>query len=321
MLAMRVRELAGPDGLEPAEVPEPEPGDGTVVIEVHSAGVGFVDLLLTRGAYQIKPELPFVPGIEVAGVVRGGDGPPAGTRVAATVPFGGFAELALAPSFLTFPIPAALEFDAAAAFTVNYQTAHLALVCRGRLAPDDVVLVHGASGGVGTAAIQVAKALGVRVIGVAAGERKIAVAREAGADEALDAHGDWVGAVRELTDGRGADVVVDPVGGERFEQSLRCMAPEGRLLVVGFASGTIPQLAVNRLLLRHLEVSGVNWGGMLPLDPGLAADAAVELFEMVERGQLDPVIGSIRPLIEGAEALRDLERREAVGKPVLRVRD
>jgi NADPH2:quinone reductase len=321
MLALRVRELSGPDGIELVDVPDPEPAPDSVLIEVAAAGVGFVDLLLTRGLYQVKPELPFVPGIEVAGRVLVGEGFTPGTRVAACVPFGGFAELASAPSFLTFAVPDALGFDAAAGFVVNYQTAHLALVRRGRLRAGETVLVHGAAGGVGSASIQLAKALGARVIGVAHGERKLAAARAAGADEVIDAAGDWVEAVREATAGRGADVVVDPVGGERFDGSLRCMAPEARLLVVGFAGGRIPELSVNRLLLRHLELIGVNWGGMLPLDQAFVQAAASELFELVERGTLRPLVGSVHALPDGAAALREIESRAAIGKPVLRVRD
>jgi NADPH2:quinone reductase len=321
MLALQVIELSGPDGLSPAELPDPEPADGSVLIEVHAAGVGFVDLLLSRGEYQIKPELPFVAGIEVAGTVRAGGGLVPGTRVAAMVPFGGFAELALAPEFLVFAIPDAMSFDAAAGFVVNYQTAHLGLVRRGRLRAGETVLVHGAAGGVGTAAIQLARALGARVIAVAGGERKREVALAAGAELAFDAAGDWVGEVREATAGRGADIVVDPVGGDRFDQSLRCMAPEGRLLVIGFASGRIPQVAVNRLLLRQLEIVGVNWGGMLPLDQQFVRDAGAELLALVAQGKLQPVVGSAYPLAAGADALRELESRTAVGKPVIRLRD
>lgn len=327
MLALRVNELVGPDGLELATVDDPVAAEGMVLIEVHAAGVGFVDLLLTRGEYQVKPEPPFVPGIEVAGVVVDAgvgtdpdNGLEPGTRVAAVVPFGGFAELALAPSPVAFPIPDELGFDAAAALLINYQTAHLALTRRGRMRAGEAVLVHGAAGGVGTASIQVAKALGARVIAVAGGERKLDAARASGADEALDAGGDWVAGVRELTGGRGADLVVDPVGGDRFDQSMRCMAPEGRLLVVGFASGRIPEVAVNRLLLRHLDIVGVNFGGMLPFDQQFAGEAARELFDLVRAGAIDPVIGSRYSLAEGAQALRELDARESIGKPVLLAR-
>jgi NADPH2:quinone reductase len=204
---------------------------------------------------------------------------------------------------------------------VNYQTAHLGLWRRGRLAEGETVLVHGAGGGVGTAAIQVAQALGAgKVIAVAGGQAKREVALTAGADEAFDAGDDWVHAVREATDGRGADVVVDPVGGDRFDASLKCMAPEGRLLVVGFAGGRIPQLPVNRLLLRSLDVLGVNYGGMLPFDHGFAAAAWRDLAGWFERGRIAPVIGSRYPLAEGSRALRDFAERRVTGKPVLLVR-
>jgi NADPH2:quinone reductase len=323
MRALQLSELTGPDGLEPIELPDPTPAEDGVLIEVHAAGVGFVDLLLTRGEYQIKPPLPFVPGIEVAGTVRAapdGSGLRPGQRVAATTPFGAFAELAITQDFLVFPIPDVLGFNAAAGFVVNYQTAHLGLVRRGRLAAGETVLVHGAAGGVGTAAVQVAKAVGAHVIGVARGQHKRQVALQAGADDVLEADEDWVAGVRELTDGRGADIVFDPVGGDRFDQSLRCTAPEGRLLVVGFAEGRIPQVPVNKLLLRHLDVVGVNYGGMLPIDRQFARTTGAELFAMVKRGQLQPIVGQTYPLADGAEALRDLAERRAVGKPVLVVR-
>jgi NADPH2:quinone reductase len=324
MRALLLRETSGPDALTLEELPDLDPDPAMVLIEVHAAGVGFVDLLVSRGEYQIRPELPFVPGIEVAGVVvraPEGSGHIPGGRVAATTAFGAFAELAAAPDFLTFPLPDDMDFDVGAGMIVNYQTAHLGLWRRGRLAEGETVLVHGAGGGVGTAAIQVAQALGAgKVIAVAGGRAKREVALTAGADEAFDAGDDWVQAVREATGGRGADVVVDPVGGERFDASLKCMAPEGRLLVVGFAGGQIPQLPVNRLLLRHLDVVGVNYGGMLPFDQEFAAAAWRDLAGWFERGRIAPVIGSRYPLAEGSRALHDFAERRVAGKPVLLVR-
>lgn len=324
MKALLLESTGGPDALRLAEVDDPVAGEGMVLIEVHAAGVGFVDMLVTRGEYQIKPELPFVPGIEVAGIVREAPADAAvrpGDRVAATTAFGAFAELAVAPAMLTFALPDELDFEAAAGFVVNHQTAHLALARRGRLAPGETVLVHGAAGGVGTASIQVAKALDAgMVIGVARGEQKRAVVLATGADEAVDPDDDWIAAVRELTGGRGADVVVDPVGGDRFDGSLKCMAPEGRLLVVGFAEGRIPTLAVNRLLLRSIDVVGVNFGGMLAFDQRFAARAWDDLARWVREGALRPVVGASYPLADGAEALRDFEARRVTGKPVLRVR-
>jgi NADPH2:quinone reductase len=313
----------GPSGLTIADVDEPA-GDGNVLIEVHAAGVGFVDHLICRGAYQIRPPLPFVPGLEVAGVVRSapeGSGFEPGMRVAAGTAFGGWAELAAAPAFLVMPLPDETSIDAGAGFVVNFQTAHLALTRRGRLAEGETVLVHGAAGGVGTACIQVARALGAgTIIGVASGRERMSVAMAAGADHALDAGEDWVGAVRELTGGRGADVVCDPVGGEGFAQSLRCMAPEGRLLVIGFAAGTIPFVEANRLLLRHHEVIGVNWGGMLTLDQEFPVHAARDLHRWLEKGYLRPVVGERYRLEDGPRALEDFAARRVTGKPVLLVR-
>ena len=324
MRALLLRETTGPGALRLEDIPEPEAADGLVVIDVHAAGVGFVDLLVTRGEYQIAPPLPFVPGIEVAGFVRSapeGSGLRPGDRVAATTPFGGFAEVAVAPAFVTFAIPDDMSFDLASGFVVNHQTAHLGLVRRGRLAAGDTVLVHGAAGGVGTAAIQVAKAAGAgTVIAVAGGERKRDVALAAGADLALDAGSDWVGAVRNRTGGRGADVVVDPVGGDAFAGSLRCMAPEGRLLVIGFAAGKIPTVEANRLLLRSIDIIGVNYGGFLPVDQEFPAVAHAQLLRWWAAGTLRPVAGQTFELAEGARALGDLAERRATGKPVLRVR-
>ncbi|MDX6656664.1 MAG: NADPH:quinone reductase [Solirubrobacteraceae bacterium] len=324
MRALLLESETGPSGLHLNEVDEPAAAEDTVLIEVHAAGVGFVDHLICRGEYQIRPPLPFVPGLEVAGVVRSapaGSGFEEGMRVAAGTSFGGWAELAAAPVFLTMPLPDATSIDAGAGFVVNFQTAHLALTRRGRLKEGESVLVHGAAGGVGTACIQVARALGAgTIIGVATGRERMAVAMAAGADHALDAGGDWVTEARELTGGRGADVVCDPVGGDAFAQSLRCMAPEGRLLVIGFAAGSIPAVEANRLLLRHLEVVGVNWGGMLPLDPELPVRAARDLHRWLDKGYLRPVVGERYRLEDGASALEDFAARRVTGKPVLVMR-
>jgi NADPH:quinone reductase len=322
--ALRLESETGPSGLHLAELDEPQAGEDSVLIDVQAAGVGFVDHLICRGEYQIRPPLPFVPGLEVAGVVRSapdGSGFEPGMRVAAGTAFGGWAEVVAAPVFLVMPLPDATSIDAGAGFVVNFQTAHLALTRRGRLQEGESVLVHGAAGGVGTACIQVARALGAgTIIGVARGRERMAVAMAAGADHALDATDDWVGQVRELTGGDGADIVCDPVGGSAFAQSLRCMAPEGRLLVIGFAAGEIPAVEANRLLLRHHEVIGVNWGGMLPLDPELPVRAARDLHRWLDKGYLRPVVGERYRLEDGARALEDFAARRVTGKPVLVVR-
>lgn len=322
MRALMLQEATGPGGLEVVEVPDAEPAEGMVLIEVHAAGVGFVDMLISKGEYQIKPPLPFIPGLEVAGVVRSapdGSGLEQGDRVVATTGFGGWAELALAPANLVAKLPGAVSFEVAAGMLINFLTAHLGLRRRGRLAPGESVLVHGAAGGVGTASIQVAKALGAGlVVAVASSHEKREAALAAGADHALDGE-DWVPAVKELTGG-GADVVVDPVGGDAFDLSLKCMKPFGRLLVVGFASGRIPQLPVNRLLLRHLDVVGVNYGGVLTFDAGYFAEGTAELLPWIADGTLAPPIAAPLPLEEGHLALTALEQRTQVGKPVLTLR-
>ncbi|MBJ6759689.1 NADPH:quinone oxidoreductase family protein [Myxococcaceae bacterium JPH2] len=323
MRALQLQRLEGPDGLAMVNIPEPEAGDG-VLIDVVAAGASFPDLLLTRGLYQMQPPLPFVPGVEVAGVVRSA---PAGASVrpgdrvmAFTFTLGGFAEVVAVAPEMTFRIPERWSFEAAAGVVMNYHTAHFALHRRGRLKAGEVVVVHGAAGGVGTAAVQVARGAGAKVLAVVSDERKAEVAQRAGAHESLLSTGDWTSRVRELTDGRGADVVVDPVGGDIFDKSLKCLAPEGRLLVVGFASGRIPEVTTNRLLLRNIDVVGVAWGAFLLQDPGLTARIAGELETLAARGILEPVVGQVYPLEEGAQALRDLEARRATGKLVLRIR-
>ncbi|MGB2851654.1 MAG: NADPH:quinone oxidoreductase family protein [Solirubrobacterales bacterium] len=322
MRALLLNRTDGPEALEPAEMAAPEPQEGNLLIEVRAAGVSFPDLLLTRGEYQLKPEPPFVPGVESAGVVSWapeGSGFSVGDRVMAMTMLGAFAEVVSAALPMCFPIPAGLNFDQAAGFIMNYHTAHFALARRGRLAAGETLLVHGAAGGVGTAAVQVGKGLGARVLAVVSSEEKAAIASEAGADELLQSGEDWVAAAKELTDGRGVDVVFDPVGGERLESSPRCMAPEGRLLVIGFAEGSIPSLAANRILLRNIDVVGVNWGGFLPNDPALPAATHEALSAMAEAGHVNPVVGRSYPLEQAAEALADLDGRRARGKLVLSI--
>lgn len=313
MRALQLQSLDGPDGVELVELPEPGPGDG-VIIEAMAAAATFSDLLISQGRYQTSSELPFVIGADVAGVVRDA---PDGAAVrpgdrAMAVTQGAFAETVVAPVEKTFRIPDPLSFDEAAGFVMNYHTAHTALHRRGRLAAGETVLVHGAAGGVGTATVQVAKATGARVIAIAGSQEKAAIAREAGADDVVLTSEDWVAAVREMTQGRGADVIMDPVGGERFDLSVRCLATEGRLLVVGFTSGEIPVLKVNRLLLRNADVVGVY--------AFIDQSTADALAGLVEEG-LRPLVGEIYPFERGAEALRALDGRVAVKKLVIRIRD
>jgi NADPH2:quinone reductase len=236
MRAVQVVSPTGPAGVEVRDVPEPVPGPHDVVIEVQRVGISFPDLLLSKGEYQLKPEPPFTLGVDVAGTVVSGPGFEPGERVAAVLPYGGAAEQVAAPAEATFRLPDAVSFDAAAAIPLNYLTAHFALAERAQLRKGETVLVHGGAGGVGTATIQVARGLGARTVAVTSTEQKAEVARRAGADEVVLLDG-FRDAVLSLTEGRGVDVVMDVVGGEVFTDSLRCLAPQGRLLVVGFAAG------------------------------------------------------------------------------------
>lgn len=322
MRALVVERTDGPEALELRDVPEPEPADGHLLIDVVAAGVSFPDLLLTRGEYQLRPELPFTPGVECAGTVRWAperSGYSAGDRVMAITMVGAFAEVLKAHEAACFPIPAKLSFEQAAGFLMNHHTAHFALARRGRLRAGQALVVHGAAGGVGSAAIQVGKGIGARVIAVVSTEEKEAVAREAGADETVSSGDDWVAEVKALCEGRGADVIFDPVGGERFDVSPRALAPEGRLLVIGFAEGEIPTIAANRVLLRNIDVVGVNWGGFIAGDMSLPPQTQLALAEMVEAGAVDPIVGRTYPMEAAAEALADLDGRRATGKLVLSV--
>ncbi|HYZ37572.1 MAG TPA: NADPH:quinone oxidoreductase family protein [Pseudonocardiaceae bacterium] len=322
MRAVSVTRLDGPDAAQVAEVDDPSPSLGEVLIDVYAAGVCFPDLLLCRGQYQIKPELPFIPGSEVAGTIRSAPeqtGLRPGDRVAAFPGFGGFAEQVCADARAVFLLPQRISFVAGAGLLMNYLTVHFALTRRGRLQPGETVLVHGAAGGVGTAAVQLAHVLGARVIAVVSTSAKADVAGKAGADEIIFAEG-FREAVAELTAGRGVDIVVDPVGADRFLDSLRSLAPEGRLLVVGFTGGEIPTVKVNRLLLNNIEVVGVGWGEFWRRQPDYLHQQWAQLLPHLRAGTLDPVLGSSYPLERAGAALRDLDERRAVGKIILQVR-
>ena len=321
MRAALVTRLDGPDAIEVVDVPSPEVPDGQVLIDVAAAGVAFPDVLLTRGEYQVKPSLPFVPGAEVAGFVRvapAGSGLEVGDRVAAFPFLGGFAEQVVCDPALVLPLPDGVTFDQGAALPMNYLTCHFALRTRGRLAEGEKVLVHGAAGGIGTAATQLAKAWGATVYAVVSDPSRGDVARAAGADEVLPADG-FREAVADLTSGHGVDVVVDPVGGDRFTDSLRSLAPLGRLLVIGFTGGSIPEVKVNRLLLGNLDVVGVGWGAWWTGAGGAGSVRRQwdELVPLLEDGRLDPVVGSVRSLDEVAVALADIDERRATGKVLL----
>jgi NADPH:quinone reductase len=327
MRAIQITELTGPDtALALADVPEPDPshpmtpGSG-VVVDVRAAGVSFPELLQTRGAYQVKPPLPFVPGAEVGGVVRSApdDAPLApGDRVAAFCGLAGWAEVAVAPAYFTFKLPDSWDFAQGAALVLNYHTAYFALAIRGRLAPGETVLVHGAAGGVGTAALQVAKALGATTIGVVSTDAKERVARDAGADHVVRSQGAWKDEAKEIAGG-GVDIVLDPVGGDRFTDSLRSLGEGGRAIVVGFTGGSIPEVRVNRLLLNNIEVVGAGWGAYVMGHPERITQVGDALQAMIDAGHIAPVIGARYPLEQAAEALKLLDGRGATGKVVLDV--
>jgi NADPH:quinone reductase len=326
MRAMQITNLEGPDSaLEIVDVPEPErshmmsPGEG-VVVEVRAAGVSFPELLQTRGEYQMKPELPFVPGSEVAGVVRSAsEGFAPGDRVAAFCMLGAWAELAVAPTWMTFRLPDALDFAQGAGLILNYHTAYFALKLRGRLAEGETVLVHGAAGGVGTACVQVARGYGARTIAVVSTTEKAAFVKGVGADEAVLVDG-FLAAVKDLTGGQGVDVVVDIVGGDLMTDSLRSLRSQGRLLVVGFTSGSIPQVKVNRLLLNNIDVRGVGWGAFAMVRPGHMRSQWDALLPMMASGVVDPPVHTTYPLEQVGRALGDLEQRAVLGKTVLLLR-
>ncbi len=302
------------------DVAEPTPAPDQVLVEVHSVGISFPDLLLSRGEYQLKPEVPFTLGVDFAGTVVSGPGFEPGQRVAGVGGWGGAAELVASPAAFTFALPDQLSYDEGAALPMNYLTAHFALVERGGVRAGETVLVHGAAGGVGTATIQVAKALGARTIGVVSSEVKAEVAAAAGADDVvmLDGFKDAVGA---RTGGRGVDVVVDVVGGTAFTDSLRLLAPQGRLLVVGFAAGQgIPEVKVNRLLLNNLDVRGVGWGAYAMVRPGYLQEQWQALVPMIDSGVVKPPIGKTYAFEDFGQALLDMDRRKTLGKSVVRVR-
>jgi NADPH:quinone reductase len=320
--AIQVHELDGPRAVQVVEIDEPTPDAGQVLIEVHAAGAAFPDVLLSQGRYQLKPPPPFTLGGEIAGIVRAApadSGFAEGDRVAALPFFGGFAEYAAVAPELVFPLPDTVGFPAAAALPINYLTAHFALAHRAGLLAGQTVLVHGAAGGVGTASIQFARALDATVIAVASTQEKADLARAAGAQHAVAADG-FLDAVKDLTAGRGVDVVVDPVGGDRFTDSLRSLAREGQLLVIGFVGGDIPTVKVNRLLLHNTSVVGVAWGEYALANPGYLQQQWAELLPLLESGALDPPIGHTLALPDAAEALALMDERRAVGKVVLAVR-
>ena len=318
MRAVQVVRLDGPAAVETRDVPEPKRTSQQVLVDVAAAGVNFPDVLQTKGLYQYRPELPYTLGAEIAGTVREAlDGSPfaAGDRVVAFTSTGAFAEVVAVDADHVLPLPENVSFEAGAGLPMNYLTAHFALVVRGHLQAGQAVLVQGAAGGVGTACVQLAAALGATVIAVVSSDAKAEVARAAGAAHAVPVEG-FRDAVKQLG---GVDLVVDPVGGDRFTDSLRCLRPLGRLLVVGFTAGEIPTVKVNRLLLGNIDAVGVGWGAYALARPGYAASQWAELVPHLRSGALDPPIGARFPLEKAPEALTQIDERRVLGKIVLTV--
>jgi len=322
--AWQVHELGEPrDVLTLAEVPDPEPGPRQVLVRVRAAAANFPDVLMCRGGYQVRPPLPFTPGIELCGeVVAAGrevTGFAAGERVigGSSLPSGAFAELAVMNSDSVFPAPEGLDDAEAAAFFITYQTGWFGLHRRARLAAGETLLVHAAAGGVGSGAVQLGRAAGARVIGVVGGERKAEAARALGADVVVDRLSqDFVEVVKEVTDGRGADVVYDPVGGETYTRSTKCIAFEGRILVIGFAGGEIPTAALNHVLIKNYSIVGLHWGLYQSKDPQAIRDCHAQLTKLVADGLIRPLIGERLGLAEVADGVQTLADGDTVGRIV-----
>jgi NADPH2:quinone reductase len=311
-----------PSELRVGEAPRPEPGPGELLVEVRAAGCNFADTLMVRGEYQVKPDFPFVPGHELAGVVTqlgaGVRNFAVGDSVCGFGGRGAFAELACLPEAAAVPIPDGVSFDDAAAIPTVYPTSYLALVDRAQLARGETLLVHAAAGGVGLAAVQIGKALGARVIATAGGADKLKIAEQAGADVLIDYRvDDFREVVLAETEGRGADVIYDSVGGDTFDRSLKCIAWGGRLLVIGFASGRIPEVKANRILLKNIAIVGLHWGPYLEREPERVRRCFEALFEMHRKGQMRPLIGGRYSLEELPQALSLLASRKSVGKLIV----
>jgi NADPH:quinone reductase len=311
------------DALELAEVPRPEPAPGQLLVRVLAAAANFPDVLMIRGTYQVRPPLPFSPGVELCGEVVGAGagvtGFAPGDRVigGTVLPHGAFAEYALMDAAATVPAPAGLDDAEAAPFYITYQTGWFGLHRRARLAAGETLLVHAAAGGVGSGAVQLGKAAGARVIGVAGGPGKARVVAELGADVVVDrSREDFVAVVKEVTGGRGADVIYDPVGGDAFRGSVKCVAFEGRIVVVGFASGDIPQAALNHALVKNYSILGLHWGLYQRVDPVAVRDCQAELTRLVAAGQIRTLISERLPLAEVPDGVARLADGATTGRVV-----
>ncbi len=322
MRAIRIHELIGPKGLRVDELPSPEPGEGEVGITVHAAGVNFPEVLLSYGKYQFKPEPPFIPGGEAAGVVRAvGKGVTSlkvGDRVAATMINGAFAQELVVHELAAVKLPDTVDFQVGAATLLTYATTYHALVDRAQLKAGETLLVLGAGGGVGVAAIQLGKLLGAKVIAAASTPDKLAFCKQMGADEGI-CYGteDLKERVKALTNGDGANVIYDPVGGRYSEPALRSIAWEGRFLVVGFAAGDIPKIPLNLTLLKGCQIVGVFWGSFAMREPQRNRENSQKILQWVGEKKLQPHVDATLPFDRAAEALERLEKRQVLGKLVL----
>jgi NADPH2:quinone reductase len=320
MKAWQVRAWGEPEEMTLADIPVPEPAPGDIRIANRAAALNFFDILQIQGKYQVKPPFPFTPGAEVSGVVdalgAGVTGLAVGDRVLAMPMGGAFAEYSIAPAARAFRVPDGMDLSEAAAMPIVYHTSYYALTKRAALQAGEWLLVHAGASGVGMAAIQIGKALGARILATAGSEAKLDFCRQQGAEYTIDYRdASWVDRVKELTAARGADVIYDPVGGDIFDLSTKCIAPQGRLLVVGFAGGRIPSIQANRILLKDIAIVGVHWGAYVAEHPEYPAEAQQALAAMPVR----PVVGSRYRLEEAPAALRDLADRKVLGKAVLRM--
>jgi NADPH2:quinone reductase len=322
MRAVVVDRLMEPHEVTVREVPAPRPGRGEIAIDVRAAGCNFSDILMLKGEYQVVPSLPFIPGREASGVVAeigpGVSGVSPGDRVLAYTHLGAFAERVVVAAGAVFAMPDAMSFEHGAALPIVYPTSHAALVDRAAIRPGETLLVHAAAGGVGLAAVQIGRALGARVIATASGADKLEVAREAGAEVVIDYRDqDFVPIVLDATGGRGADVIYDPVGGDTTDRSLRCIAWKGRLLVVGFAGGRIPEIRANRIMLKNISVVGVHWPVYAEKEPETVRAIFSDLMRLHDLGKIAPLVQATYALDRVGEALTALADRRTVGKLII----
>ncbi len=322
MRAIMCREHGDLSVLKLEEVPDPVPGPGQALVRIRACGINFADSIMAAGKYQNQPELPFTPGSEIAGDIvalgEGADGFSIGDRVMGLPGRGGYAELVAVDTARLSPLPETLSYEQAASFAVTYGTSHVSLGHRARLKPGETLLVHGAAGGVGLTAVELGKIMGARVIATAGGPDKLEIARAAGADETIDYLAEDIRErVKALSGGRGADVIYDPVGGDVFDASLRCVAFEGRILVIGFAGGRVPQIPANHVLVKNVDIIGVNRPAYDTLAPEVSRRSQEELMAWLAEGRLKPLVSKTFPLERAVEGLESVVTRKSTGKVVI----